>query len=487
MSEKVAKNVVSLVVSKLLSSVLVFVGYAAIFRYLGTVRTGQYQFIIAFVTLFSVVVDFGIQQYVIKKVSEHPEESEKYLGNFFATEIVVSLVIYGIMALIAVLSHYPTIVLEGILTCGFGMVLCALSDPFTAVISGHQAMFKIAFVNFADSLINVAVMFLTIIFHRSVEFLVTVQIWMGILHLIVYLRVIKSYVPKPSLWRYAKQLDFDLVRKMILAALPFGMLVGFSIVYNKIDVVILSYMKGYAETGLYTAAYKFFDTLSFFPGVVASALYPFYSDSLRKGNLEAVKNALATYTRYMISIGLPIAFGGMILAPKLMVLVGGQAFLPGYKALEILVFATAVLFSYAAVNSLVINQMTRAAVIITFINIFVNSIGNILLIPHFGFQAAAVMTLVSESIQAIVYFTIVRKKIVSFPLFSNLPKPIFCAVVMALVLWPIRDHSLAITLPIGVLAYAAMALLTGLVGRGDIDAIKRLFNRGSEIEVSIPH
>jgi hypothetical protein len=30
-------------------------------------------------------------------------------------------------------------------------------------------------------------------------------------------------------------------------------------------------------------------------------------------------------------------------------------------------------------------------------------------------------------------------------------------------------------------------LLTGLVGRGDIDAIKRLFNRGSEIEVSIPH
>jgi len=131
--------------------------------------------------------------------------------------------------------------------------------------------------------------------------------------------------------------------------------------------------------------------------------------------------------------------------------------------------------------------MTRAAVIITFINIFVNSIGNILLIPHFGFQAAAVMTLVSESIQAIVYFTIVRKKIVSFPLFSNLPKPIFCAVVMALVLWPIRDHSLAITLPIGVLAYAAMALLTGLVGRGDIDAIKRLFNRGSEIEVSIPH
>jgi hypothetical protein len=78
-------------------------------------------------------------------------------------------------------------------------------------------------------------------------------------------------------------------------------------------------------------------------------------------------------------------------------------------------------------------------------------------------------------------------RIVSFPLFSKLPKPIFCAAVMALVIWPLRNHSLAITLPLGVLSYSAMALLTRLVGKDDYQAIKRLFNRGSEPEVSIPH
>ncbi len=486
MSDKVAKNVFSLVASKILASALVFIGYAAIFRYLGTARTGQYQFIIAFVTLFSVVVDFGIQQYVIKKVSEHPEESEKYLGNFFATEIVVSIVVYAIMAAVAVFAHYDRIVMEGILTAGFGMVLCALSDPFTSILSGHQEMRKIALVNFCDSVINVSVMAVTIIFHGSVLLLVTVQIWMGILHLLVYTRLIRKYVPHPNLLRYARMLDFKLVRNMLLAALPFGMLIGFSIVYNKIDVVILTSIRGYSETGLYTAAYKFFDSMAFFPGVVSSALYPFFSSSLKAGNLEAVKNALGTYTRYMIAIALPIAFGGAVLAPKLMVLVAGQSFLPGYRALQILVFAIATLFIYAAANSIIINQMTRTAAIVTFSNIFLNTIGNILLIPHFGFVAAAAMTLASELLQAICYFTIVRRKITTFPLFSSFPKPLLCAVLMALIIWPLRMHSLAITLPLGVISYGLLALITRVIGKEDLSALKNLFNRGATPQAELP-
>ena len=486
MSQKVAKNVLSLVASKLLASALVFVGYASIFRYLGTTRTGQYQFIIAFVTLFSVVVDFGIQQYVIKKVSEHPEDSEKYLGNFFATEIVVSVVIYLIMALVATFAHYDRIVTQGILTCGFGMVLCALSDPFTSILSGHQEMRKIAVVNFFDSVINVSVMAITILLHRSVLFLVTVQIWMGIMHLIVYFQLIKKHVPHPNLLRYVRMLDFKLVRRMLLAALPFGMLIGFSIVYNKIDVVIISSIRGYSETGLYTAAYKFFDTMAFFPGVVSSALYPFFSSSLKAGNKEVARNALGTYTRYMIAIGLPIAFGGAVLAPKLMLLVAGQAFLPGYHALQILVFATATLFIYAAVNSIIINQMTRAAAIVTFTNIFLNAIGNILLIPHFGFVAAAAMTLASEILQAICYFTIVRKKITTFPLFSSFPKPLLCATLMAIILWPLRMHSLAITLPLGLISYGVLAFITRIIGRDDLIALKALFNRGAQPQAELP-
>ena len=45
---------------------------------------------------------------------------------------------------------------------------------------------------------------------------------------------------------------------------PFALLVGFSAIYNRIDVVIITALKGYIQTGYYTAAYKIFDLLGFF-------------------------------------------------------------------------------------------------------------------------------------------------------------------------------------------------------------------------------
>ena len=483
MSEKVARNLFSLTISKLLASVIVFIGYASIFRYLGTVRSGQYQFILAFATLYGVIVDFGLQQYVIKKVSEFPEESEKYFGNFFTTEIILALFVYVCMIVTAIFGGYNQIIFEGILTAGFGVVLCALSIPFTAVLSGHQEMRKIAYMNFSNSMINVGIMAITILTHRSVLFLVTVQIWMGVINFLFYSRAIRRYIPNLNLLRYIRNFNFKISKDMLMAALPFGMLIGFSIIYNKIDVIILSSMRGYAETGIYTAAYKFVDALSFFPGVVSSSLYPFFSSALRLGDMTAVKQALTNYTRYMIIIALPLAFGGMVLAPKLMLLVGGSQFVYGYKALEILVFANAVMFIYAAVNSLIINQMTKVAAVITFVNIFVNTIGNLILIPRYGFQAAAVMTLVSELVQAICYFIFIRKKIVSFPVFRSFPKPIVCAAIMALVLWPLRMHSLAITLPLGAIVYATLAILTGMVKPADLDYLKRIFIKKGDVTV----
>lgn len=477
MPGKVNRNIFSLVISKILAGVLVFLGYASLFRYLGTYASGQYQFVLSYVALFGVVVDFGIQQMVIKKVSEHKDEAKNYLGHFFAVEFFLAAFVYVLLFLVAKINHYEPVVLQAIIVAGFGMFLNALSIPFTAVISAFEDMHIIAIVNFFDSVINVSVMFAAILAHRYIVFLAIVQGLMGIMHIFVYNRVIRKYVPKLELWKYLKNIDFKLAREMLGSALPFGMLIGFSIVYNKIDVIILSAIKGYSQTGLYTAAYKFVDLLSFFPGVVTSALYPYFSYVMQQGKISDVKFALENYTKYMIAAGVPIAFGGAILAPKLIVLVAGKDFYGGYAALQILVFASAITLIYAAVNSIIINQLTSKAVLITFINIFINAIGNLLLVPYFGFRAAAAMTVVSELAQALGYFYFVRKKIVSFSVLKFFVKPVLAAAIMALVLYQIRFHSVALTLPLGFVIYTVLILASGFFKKEDFAAIKNLLSR----------
>jgi len=478
---KVGTNVVSLVFSKLVAGILVLIGYAAVFRYLAPLRAGEFKFALAYVTLFSVVVDFGIQQLVIKKVSEAKNEAQKYLGNFFAVEFFLALFIYALLLTIIYFRHVDPIVFRTIAVVGLGMFLNALTIPHTAIISAYEDMHLLAVVNFCDTLINVSVMALTILLHRGIVLLGIVQILMAIMHWLVYSRIIKRYVAHPHLLNYLRGLDFKLIKEMFRAALPFGMLVGFSIIYNKIDVIILSALRGYVETGLYTVAYQFFDFMTFFPAVVSSSLYPFLSNQLALGNKEVVINTLEKFTKYMIGLAVPIGFGGAVLAKKLIVLLGGQAFLPGYAALQFLVFGTATLFVYCTVNSLIISQLTRYAVVITFINIFVNSIGNLLLIPHFGFKAAAVMTVVSELVQASFYFYFTRKKIISFPFVKNFVKPVICAALMTAVLYPLRADSLALTLPLGMLIYIGLIFAVGYIKPSDLKNLKNIILRRSTV------
>ena len=471
---KVGRNVFSLVISKIAASVLVFLAYATLFRYLGAYASGQYQFALAYVTLFSVVVSFGIDSLTIKRMSEHPEKVGEMLGRFFAVEVYISALVYLALIAVAFAAHYDPMVRACIIVAGSGMAVNALTTPFTATISAHEDMHVLAQVNFLDSIVNVAVILLTVLLHRWIVFLSVVQLVNAIVHIFIFGKVVQRYVSLPEFWRHFRDVQLKSTIQLLRDALPFGMLVGFSVIYNKIDVVILAHVRGYAETGLYTSAYKFFDLLAFAPAVVSSALYPFFSAQIRAGNMAAVRTYLERYTRLMLGLGLPLAAGGLAVAPRMMLLLAGQQFYAGYPALQIVVFATAVLFTYGAVNSLMINQLTKYAAAVTFVNIFLNTIGNLILVPHFGFRAAAVMTVASELFQASCYFYFVRTKIVRFSVLQGVWKPILSSAVMALAIWPIRNHSLAITLPLGVAVYALCALATGFVTKGDIDSIRNL-------------
>src|ERR1041384_3854447 len=95
---------------------------------------------------------------------------------------------------------------------------------------------KVAFINFLNSLINVATIFGVIYFHKHIVLLASNQIIFSSLGLVLYYRFIKKYIPQPEVVRAALTLDWVLVRQIMIAAFPFALLVGFSTIYNRIDV-----------------------------------------------------------------------------------------------------------------------------------------------------------------------------------------------------------------------------------------------------------
>jgi O-antigen/teichoic acid export membrane protein len=444
---------------------------------LGRYGTGQHQFVLSYATIFSVVVDFGIQQYIIKKMSEEPDKVKKYFQHFLAVEIILSILVYVTMLAVAKINNYEPTIFYAIALAGFGILINALTYPFLSVMSAFQDLKKVALINFLQSVVNVVIIFAAIFFQKYIIFLVSNQVIFGVVSLALYYKFFKKYIPQPEILKIFSDLDKTLVKQILIASLPFALLVGFSTIYNRIDVIIITKLLGYEQTGDYTAAYKFFDLVSFFPSVVSFSLYPLFAGLMVQKAYSEIRSNFEKYLRFLIAVALPMGAGGSILSAQIIGLVAGPGFPQSAAVLSILIWAPAVLFIYVVANSLVISQLTKLAVIITGANVVINTIGNLLLIPFFGLKAAAIMTVVSEVLQGIFYFYFVHKKITSFRFFGFFLKPIFATTVMSIAVWQLKILPIYISVPVGGAVYFIALLIIKFFEPGDWQFVKNILKK----------
>ncbi len=465
-------------VSRIISLILLFLAYLLLTNYLGPYRYGQFQFVLSYVTLFGVVIDFGIQQYVIKKISEDRTQAKKYFHNFLAVEIVLSLIVYGAMVALANFNGYEPVVVKAIMLAGLGTAVHGLIYPFLSVITAFYDLKKAAFLNFIASLINVSLILLTIWVGGGIVMLTAQQVIYATIAIIAYYFYIQKHIGKPQIWLGLRTIDKGLIKTMLIAALPFALLVGFSTVYNRIDVVLITKFLGYSQTGLYSAAYKFYDLLAFFPAVVSHALYPLFATLMAEGKRGEIRIILERYLRFMTALALPIGMGGMILSKQIISILSPE-YADAAVVLAVLVWAPSILFLYIVVNSLVISQLTKWAMTITGVNVIINVIGNIILLPLIGIVGAAIMTLVSEFLQGVFYFYFVRKKITKFRFFSLVWQPALATIVMGVAVWFVRELPLPGSVVIGLFVYGLSLLALRFFHKDDLVFLKSLLSRGT--------
>jgi O-antigen/teichoic acid export membrane protein len=472
-----SKNILWLSISRVISLVLLFLAYILLTKYLGPYRYGQFQFVLSYVTLFGVIIDFGVQQYVVKKISEDRSQAKRYFQNFFAVEIVLSALVYAAMLFVAHYNGYEPVVIKAITVAGLGAAIHGLTYPFLSVITAFYNLKKAAFLNFLASLINVTLILVTIKIGGGIVLLTTQQAIYACLALIIYYQFIQKHIGKPEILKGLFNLDWSLIKTILRSAIPFALLVGFSTLYNRIDVVLITRILGYSQTGLYSAAFKFFEILAFFPSVVSFALYPLFASLMAEGKISEIRDILEKYLRFMAAVALPIGVGGTLLAIPIIGILSPE-YAQAAPVLAIIVWAPVVLFMYIVVNSLVISQLTKFAMVITGVNVVVNIVGNLLLLPHYGIKGAAIMTVASEVLQGLFYFYFVRQKITRFKFFTLIWRPILASAIMGVLVWYIRDITpWPAVIVIGAVAYAMALFAFRFFRKDDIAFMKGLLGR----------
>jgi len=130
---------------------------------------------------------------------------------------------------------------------------------------------------------------------------------------------------------------------MIKEAFPIGLSNILTTVYLVIGSLILFQLRGAEDVGYYALAFRLTTSLRIIPEAMMHSLFPLLARA-HVGEPLRVKALFRTAIRYGALLAFPLAFGTMVAAPSIAVLMGGKDFRPAGIALSILIWATFLAF-----------------------------------------------------------------------------------------------------------------------------------------------
>lgn len=395
-ARKIAYNVVFNAITKILSTILALVGIGFITRYLGKEGFGDYSTVLAFFAFFGSVADLGLYAITARDISRQGANEEKILGNAFSLRLVSSIFVFILTPALVYFLPYSENVKIGILIAAASFVFSSTYMVLNGVFQKNLAMDKVATAEVLGKIIQISIIILAV--KNDLGFITIILSILAamIFNFAVVFILVQKYIPLKL------QFDFVYWKKFLKESAPLGFSAIVIFIYFKIDTILLSILKTNTEVGIYNAAYKVIENVSFFPAMITGLMFPMFSRHIFSDKKHFSHLADETLKVFMIII-VPIVIGTLFLAEGIIHLIGGAAFIEAANTLRILIFALAFIFFGGFFNNILIaaNQQKKMLWMLIVCAIF-NVTANLLFIPSFSYTAAAVISTATEFMVAII-------------------------------------------------------------------------------------
>ena len=187
-------------------------------------------------------------------------------------------------------------------------------------------------------------------------------------------------------------------------------------VFWRISQWVLYGARNPAALGIFSAGVKYLDGLNMIPAYFTLAIFPLMSRYAASGSESLLKGyRLAVQLLYIVA--LPIAVFVSFAATPLIRLLGGPAYLPGGAiALSIMIWSIPIGFINSVTQYVLIavNQqrfLTKAFLI----GVVFTTAANLLLVPKYGYIAAALIQIPAELSLFIPFYWAVRRYVAPMP------------------------------------------------------------------------
>ena len=213
------------------------------------------------------------------------------------------------------------------------------------------------------------------------------------------------------------------------------------------------------------------------PTVLLNALLPVIS-RLYQTSTDLTRLTQQKTMKYMFTLGIPIAVGGIFLAPDIILLFYPETFLPSANVFRALIPTVAISFFGVGIGSVLASAgLIRLSTIATGVGALVNVSLCFTLIPYFREVGAAVAFTLGFFSISMMAFYFLSTRVFRVNLADILLKPLVAVAGMALVLFVLPGLGLFPAMAIGAVTYFFLLFALRTIDEEDRKILVRILNR----------
>ena len=436
-------------------------------RYFTESELGGYFWAIALTNMIAILTELGIQNPLIREMTLHRQQTRHYLGNALIVRGILSIIAYSIMLISGIFFSTPIIV-EMIIFLGLAEIVNSIALLYRCVFRAYEDMKYEAFTVVAERAVFLLISGAAILLGYGLVTVCQVMLAAGCINLILSVAFTR--------FRFT-QLRFqpsrEIVKVLMLQALPFAIGNLFNLLYFRIDTILLPMLssEGLDANTWYGLPYTIVNAFTILPGAfMMGAMFPVLSRAWEREK-RSFPGAYTFGMRWMVLCGLPFAVGLSTLSSEITAILFST-----YTSAQVAKIATAlqwlswsgglIFVTTAVLAVLRATDKRRAFSVLMGTTAFLNIGLNIYLIPRFSHVGAAIAMVISEAYVLVVGIGYISRNIVkfreTFPIIPTLLKAGFLSVVMGVGLVLLKGFlSIWILIPLAVLFYGGGIAIFG--------------------------
>ncbi len=420
--QTVIKNTVWLFAGEASSRLLKFglIVYAA--RLLGASGWGVFAYALSVGSLIGIFSDIGIGGLITRETSQKNENYNSYISTALFIKVFLLLVSVILMFFISPsISKIP----EAHILFPAIAALFLFDSLRELLFSFNRAFEKMEWETIVKTITNGAILVLGILLLIMRPEPVSIAIAYALGSAIGFISML--IIMRPHLKKMLGKVDRKLIMPIIVTVWPFALIALTGTIMTNTDIYMLGIWKDPNEIGWYAAAGRLYQFVLIIPAMIATAVFPLVSRLAQKDN-EKFSFILEKGISLVMMAGIPIAFGGIILAPEIILLIFGDTYIQAVPIMRILFINLLVSFPYILLSNAIFTFNKQRSLIIAFgAGVIANIVLNFFLIEKFGAAGSAAATLASSTAVTILIWQ-KMKSINHFEVFPKLTK-VFCATI----------------------------------------------------------